>query len=337
VSATYRIITEKDYSEQFDETHAFALDILVGLSEQRKCIPSKYMYDDRGSSLFKEIMQLDEYYLTQSETEILTKNSDRIGRWTGESKFNLVELGAGDGVKTMILIDHFLGKGRSFDFVPIDISEGAMKDIVTRTNEQFPELEVEGLVSDYFNGLKWLNNRNDSINFVLFLGSSIGNFTHAEARLFLRNMWSCLDHGDVLLLGFDLKKDIELLLSAYNDCKGVTARFNLNVLKRINRELGGQFDINKFRHFGTYDVFSGAMESYLVSLEQQQVFIEKVGLPFEFAPWEPIHMEYSYKYLMSDIEELATETGFIIEDNVFDTRAYFVDSIWRVEKPDNSG
>ena len=337
MSATYRIITERDYSRQFDDTHAFALDILVGLSEQRKRIPSKYMYDDRGSSLFKEIMQLDNYYLVNSEKEILTRHTERISRWTGENKFNLVELGAGDGVKTMILIDHFLKQGRTFDYVPIDISEGAMKDIVERSNEQFPDLKVGGLVTDYFNGLKWLNNRNDSLNFVLFLGSSIGNFTHAEARFFLRNMWSCLDHGDVLLLGFDLKKDIELLLNAYNDRGGVTAEFNLNVLKRINRELGGQFDIDNFRHFGTYDVFSGAMESYLVSLERQHVYIEKVGLPFEFAPWEPIHMEYSYKYLMSDIEELATETGFVIEDNMFDSKRFFVDSIWRVEKPGNSG
>jgi uncharacterized SAM-dependent methyltransferase len=192
---------------------------------------------------------------------------------------------------------------------------------------------VNGLVTDYFNGLKWLNNRHRRKNLVLFLGSSIGNFTHAEACVFMRNVWNCLNHDDVVLIGFDLKKDIELLLRAYNDSQGITREFNLNVLHRINRELGGTFDVSKFRHFGTYDVFSGGMESYLVSLERQSVFIEKISRAFSFEPWEPIHTEYSYKYLVPDIEQLAGETGFEIYEHLFDRRRYFTDSIWRVLKP----
>ena len=135
------------------------------------------------------------------------------------------------------------------------------------------------------------------------------------------------------MIGFDLKKDIETLLWAYNDSSGVTAEFNLNLLKRINRELGGTFDVKKFRHYGTYNVFSGAMESYLVSLERQEVFIGMIGRAFEFNEWEPIHTEYSYKYLISDIMKLAEETGFTVERMLYDQEKYFTDSIWRVVKP----
>ena len=147
-------------------------------------------------------------------------------------------------------------------------------------------------------------------------------------------VWNALNPNDHVLLGFDLKKDIELLLCAYNDTSGVTRQFNLNVLDRINRELGGEFDLSKFRHFGTYDVFSGAMESYLVSKEKQTVFVKEISQFFSFEAWEPIHTEYSYKYLESDIQELAADTGFVIEKQLYDSKKYFVDSIWSVQKID---
>lgn len=333
MSATYRAIKEDDYAERFDDTHQFALDVLVGLSEQRKYLPSKYMYDDRGSELFSRIMDLDEYYPTDCEKEILNTGKEQIVEALGPEPFNLVELGAGDGKKTVILLEHLLKTGRDFSFVPIDISEGAMREIVQRVGEQFPDLRTDGLVSEYFVGLKWLNNINDRRNVVLFLGSSIGNFTHAQAQVFLRNAWTSLDPDDYMLIGFDLKKNLDLLIAAYNDSQGVTAEFNLNVLHRINRELGGRFDVNRFRHVGTYDVFSGAMESYLVSLESQEVMIGKVGRSFRFQPWEPIHMEYSYKYLVDDIESLAAKTGFRVVNHFFDSRRFFTLSLWRVEKP----
>ena len=139
-------------------------------------------------------------------------------------------------------------------------------------------------------------------------------------------------HDDLVLIGFDMKKDIDVLLSAYNDREGVTAEFNLNLLSRINRELGGDFDVAKFRHFGTYDVFLGAMKSYLVSLESQTVRIEKLACEFEFKAWEPIHTEYSYKYLPEDIEELARETGYEVQREFADGRNWFVDAVWRVQK-----
>jgi len=330
--AEYKILREKDYADSFGDTDAFALDVLVGLSETRKRIPSKYHYDETGSNLFREITFLPEYYLTDCEIDILANQTEKIIEIVKDEPFNLIELGAGFGRKTKILLEHFINANLDFQYVPIDISEAAMKGLVESMNESFPSLEVNGLVSDYFIGMKWLNERFGRRNLVTFLGSSIGNFTYADARFFLRNAWNCLNNNDIFLIGFDLKKDIELLLSAYNDPKGVTSRFNLNVLSRINNELGGQFDKSRFRHFGTYDVISGAMESYLVSLENQEVPINLIGRSFHFDEWEPIHTEYSYKYLLSDIHKLATDTGFSETINLFDSKKYFCDAIWLVNK-----
>ncbi len=330
--ANYKILQEKDYAESFGPTHAFALDILVGLSDKPKRIPSKYLYDENGSELFSEITFVPEYYLTDCEIDILSNQADKIIDTVKDEPFNLIELGAGFGRKTKILLEKFSEAKLDFQYVPIDISESAMIGLRDSMNESFPDIEVNGLVSDYFVGMKWFNERFTSRNLVTFLGSSIGNFNFAEARFFLRNVWTCLNRNDLFLIGFDLKKDIELLLSAYNDPQGITSRFNLNVLDRINKELGGQFDKSRFRHFGTYDVFSGAMESYLVSLESQEVPINQIGRSFHFDEWEPIHTEYSYKYLLSDIRELASDTGFSEVVNLFDSKKYFCDSIWRVNK-----
>ncbi|MCZ6776652.1 MAG: L-histidine N(alpha)-methyltransferase [Ignavibacteria bacterium] len=333
--STYKILYDKDYADSFKEADAFALDVLVGLSTPRKKIPSKYFYDEKGSRLFRQITEQPEYYLTNCELEIIDHHKEATARYVDYGPFNLVELGAGFSKKTIALLEYFAESKLDFQYVPIDISEPAMRSLVQSLDSRFPAMEVNGLVTDYFNGLKWLNNRYKRRNLVLFLGSTIGNFTHAEGCVFLRNVWNCLNHDDVVLLGFDLKKDIELLLRAYNDARGVTREFNLNLLHRINRELGGQFDVTKFRHFGTYNVFSGGIESYLVSLEKQSVFIEMIGRSFSFEAWEPIHMEYSYKYLISDIEQLAGETGFEIYEHLYDSRRFFMDSIWRVYKPES--
>jgi dimethylhistidine N-methyltransferase len=331
---SYKILQPHDLEHSFTENDNFALDVLVGLSAPRKSIPAKYLYDNKGSELFNRITELPEYYPTRCELEIIHQNSRNIARYVDyDQPFNLVELGAGFSKKTLTFLRAFTQMNLDFQYVPIDISEGAMKGLIESLSRHIPELEANGLVTDYFNGLKWLNRRSQRKNLVLFMGSSIGNFPHAENTLLLRNLWNCLNHDDVILIGFDLKKDIDMLIRAYNDSHGVTRDFNLNMLERINRELGGNFDVTKFRHFGTYDVFSGAMESYLVSLEKQSVFIEKIGRWFSFEAWEPIHTEYSYKYLIHDIEQLAEETGFEIYEHLFDSQRYFTDSIWRVYKP----
>ncbi|GAB4327420.1 MAG: L-histidine N(alpha)-methyltransferase [Candidatus Zixiibacteriota bacterium] len=331
--STYKIIESADYADSFSERHAFAVDVLVGLCEPRKSLPSKYLYDERGSELFTQITKLPEYYVTGCEFDIFHNQTADIFEPIKGEPFNLVELGAGDGQKTVVLLEYLLSHDFEFRYVPIDISEAYMKNLVERLAKQFPSLDVYGLVSEYYNGLKWLNNRHSCRNYVMFLGSSLGNFTPAESRVFLRNVWSALNHNDLMLTGFDLKKDIELLLAAYNDSQGITSEFNLNILDRINRELGGHFNRENFRHFGTYDVFSGAMESYLVSLVRQSVLIEEIGRSFEFEPWEPIHTEYSYKYLTTDIERVAAETGFVLDVMLYDSKKFFADAIMRVHKP----
>ncbi len=334
---TIKVVSAADFARNFGAREAFALDILVGLSEQRKRIPSQYMYDAEGSHLFDQITQLDEYYPTKCELDILTRHADRFAELADNRPFNLVEFGAGSALKASFLIDAFIKHKLDFQYVPIDISQSALEKLSEDMISRFPDLELMALISEYFTGIKWLNNRYRRKNIAIFLGSSIGNFSHAEARVFLRSMWNCLNNGDNLIIGFDLKKDIELLIKAYNDSQGITAEFNYNVLRRINRELGGEFDIGTFRHIGTYDVFSGAMESYLVSLKAQEVFIDAIGRSFTFGPWEPIHIEYSYKYLESDIETLAAETGFEVIEHIYDSNRWFIDSFWRVKKSDSNG
>lgn len=328
--AKYEIVEDAASTPTFKET--LALDVLIGLTEIPKRIPSKHFYDEEGSRLFQAIMDLPEYYLTRAEFEILREYRHQITDTLDGQSFNLVELGPGDATKTRILLRHFLDAGLSFQYVPIDISESAIHELIDSLNSEFPRLKIHGFVSDYINALGKLKGMNSERNMVLFLGSNIGNMRRSGARVFLRSLWNALQPDDLLLIGFDLKKDIDLLLRAYNDSQGITSRFNLNLLKRINRELGANFDLDRFRHFATYNVSSGAMESYLVSLEKQAVFVREIGQSFPFEPWEPIHTEYSYKYLESDIRNIAEVTGFVAEMQMYDSRNYFTDCIWRVQK-----
>lgn len=311
----------------------FAFDVLVGLSESPKHIPSKYLYDDQGSDYFQQIMRLDAYYATRCEYEIFETHAEKILEPILNRPTNIVDLGAGDGAKTSFLLRYLQQRKADVRYVPVDISEGAMQTLVQNITKDIPGLEIRGLVATYDDALNWLaQEETDRCNFTLFLGSNVGNFPRAYGRAFLRRVWSTLKAEDYLLVGFDLKKDIELLLRAYNDEKGITSAFNLNLLTRMNRELGAEFDVSQFRHFGTYNVFTGAMESYLVSLAEQRVWIGKLHQEFEFKPWEPVQTEYSYKYLDSDIECLAEDTGFSVDARFYDSRQYFTSCRWKVEK-----
>ncbi|RMF55561.1 MAG: L-histidine N(alpha)-methyltransferase [Calditrichaeota bacterium] len=332
MGCTYKILRGEDLETVVPSNQKFALDVLIGLSEKPKQLSSMYFYDDTGSRLFQKIMALPEYYLTSCEMEIIKTQTEQFSNLVGDGTFHLIELGAGDGSKTSVLIDHFLQKKLEFDYIPIDISEAAMKTLLRSMGKKFETLSANGLVAEYFDGLKWISQSKHKRNMVLMLGSNLGNFNKARARVFLRSLWNSLNNGDYVVIGFDLKKDIEIMLRAYNDSQGVTEKFNLNLLRRINTELGGQFDLNKFRFYANYNVFSGAIESFLVSLEPQRIYIAQLGDYFEFDAWEPIHTEYSYKFLESDISLLAEQTGYRIVHQLYDSKRYFVDSIWRVEK-----
>jgi dimethylhistidine N-methyltransferase len=340
MSSAYRVLTATELEGLTDPSDEFAFDVLTGLAESPKRLPSRYFYDDRGSEIFQQIMGLKEYYLTGCEEEILNRHGEAILAATGAGPLSVVDMGAGDGKKTLLLLDRLAAAGRPCHYMPIDISEGAMGGLTQLVEGRYRDIGVEGVVSEYFKGLQWLGlqarsrgtESADATRLVLFLGSNIGNLDRPRARTFLRRLWTGLASGDHVLIGFDLKKDIELLLDAYNDSSGVTASFNLNLMSRINSELGGQFEVDRFRHFSTYNVFSGAMESYLVSLDRQEVRIDRLQSSFSFRAWEPIHTEYSYKYLLADIERLASESGFEVVEHFGDERGFFVDSLWRVEK-----
>ena len=334
MSAGYQVLGPQAVHDLHDPTRDFAYDVLVGLSERPKRLSSKYFYDDTGSHYFQKIMDFPEYYPTDCEAEILRSHAEALtAQVAGGGPFNVVDLGAGDGKKTLILLEHLRQAGADFVYVPIDISEGAMRELVASVRAKMPGIRVNGLVCEYADGVRYLGQeQNERANLVLFLGSNIGNFNAVQARAFLRRLWSSLSDGDFAVVGFDLKKDIEVLLAAYNDKDGVTAAFNLNLLRRMNSELGADFDLNGFRHYGTYNVFSGAMESYLVSLEPQVVRVDALEQSFAFDAWEPVHTEYSYKYLRSDVEALARDTGFECVGRFEDARGWFADALWRVVK-----
>ncbi|MEM6960426.1 MAG: L-histidine N(alpha)-methyltransferase [Myxococcota bacterium] len=329
----YRVLNSAELLGLHRGKREFAHEILTGLAGVPKRLASKYFYDDTGSRLFRQIMTLPEYYLTRCEREILCEHgADILGHLRGRS-VNLVDLGAGDGTKTLLIADRASEADVDLRYVPIDISKGAMEGLIERVEQTRPGLRCCGLVSEYIDGVHWLGAQQDSrAHLVLLLGSNIGNFDRAQSRDFLRRLWSAMRDQDYLLIGFDLKKDIDLMQRAYNDDQGITRAFNLNLLERINRELGGHFDPEKFQHFAPYNIHAGAMESYLVSVEAQEVFVEALEQKFEFAPWEPIQTECSYKFLMSDVESLARETGFSIVSNYYDRKGWFVNSLWRVVK-----
>ena len=332
-NSTFRILEKADFTRGEGVADQFARDIFIGLLKTPKELSSKYFYDEIGSKIYEEIMELPEYYLVESECEILETYSKEIGKFFQGESFNLIELGAGNGEKTTVLLKDFLKLGLNFSFIPVDISYGAMEDLINKLNKELPDLRTEGLVAEYFDALKWIaKNQKQKKNIVLFLGSNIGNFKYSEAKEFLFSLWRSLNPDDLVLIGFDLRKDIEIMSKAYNDSKGVTKRFNMNLLERINRELGGEFDLSKFRHYEPYNVYSGAMESYIFSLEEQDVFIKKLAKTFHFGKFEPIFVEQSYKYLNEDIERLAKITGYKILANYYDSKKYFVDSLWQVEK-----
>lgn len=307
----------------------FADEVASGLSRSPKQLPCKYLYDAEGSRLFREIMDLEEYYPTRCETEILDRHKGDICQIIGSSDFNVVELGAGDGAKTKILLKHFIDLGLRFRYVPIDISASAVEGLTRDLEKEFGGLAVRGMATDYFEGLAWLSRTNHRTSLVLFLGSNIGNFTPGESFAFLTSLRKSLNAGDYVLVGFDLKKDLNTLLRAYNDPKGVTARFNVNILHRINDELGGNFVPSRFEYYSTYDPRSGAIESFLISTKEQTVFIDLCGRAFSFARWEPIHTESSYKFLKRDFTRLARESGFRPVASFCDSRRYFADTLWQ--------
>jgi L-histidine Nalpha-methyltransferase len=310
---------------------AFGTDVLNGLSTKPKSISAKYFYDDIGSELFQKISQHPDYYLTKTEYAILENISTIIPDILNESEIDIIELGVGDGHKSKLIIDGFLNKGRKVNFYPIDISEKAMHLLGENVNVT-ASLDIHGVVADYFLGLNHIHKISNKKKLVLFLGSNIGNFTREQSAGFLKRLWSSLDHGDHVLIGFDLIKEPDRLNQAYNDKDGLTRAFNLNLLNRINAELGGNFNLAQFQHYGFYNPTLACMESYLISLADQDVSINITDQTFHFEQFEALHLEYSYKFSKEHIEHLARGMGFEIKKHFSDEKNYFIDSLWQVGK-----
>lgn len=312
------------------ELSQFAADVLTGLSASPKYLSSKYFYDDEGSRLFQEIMSLPEYYLTGCEKEIFETQADAIFRSfiNGGSGFDLIELGAGDGTKTEVLVRHFLEHEAEVTYSPIDISQAALDDLTRKFRKEFPDLEMAPRQGDYFEILRSLKNCGARRKVLLFLGSNIGNYTRAQSVDFFASLRSVMNDSDLLFIGFDLQKDPHVIAAAYDDAQGVTARFNLNLLTRINRELAANFDLQKFVHYANYRPNEGSARSFLISREKQVVHIEALDRDFHFDQWEPVFMEISQKYSPRMIGELAVESGFAIKQNFVDSRGYYCDSLW---------
>ncbi len=308
---------------------AFAQDVLKGLSSTPKKLSSRFFYDARGDELFQQIMRMPEYYLTDCEFEILESSKESILETFHGEPFDIVELGAGDGYKTKVLLKYLVEKKAAFQYLPVDISQNILDELETDLKKDLPGLDMESLQGDYFEVLKELSVRHHVRKLVLYLGSTIGNLGPEREQKFLRKVHDHMNPGDLLLIGFDLKKNPEVILAAYNDPAGITSAFNLNLLTRINRELDADFDVEKgFKHWETYNPVTGATKSYLVSQKEQEVYVGALDKTFSFLAWEAIDVELSQKFHIQQIEKLAEDTGFRVETHYFDSRKYFVDSLW---------
>jgi len=283
-------------------------DVLAGLALPKKSIPPKYFYDEQGSRLFEAICELPEYYLTRTETAILRGNIAEIAQFIGPEA-QLIEFGCGVQAKTRILIQAL----QTQLYVPIDIAIDTLRASSNELARRFPFLNIVGICADHTRPLALPEFVGVPIRkkAVFFPGSTIGNFTPGEALAFLRQARKMAGAGGVLLVGVDLKKDKATLDAAYADAKGVTAQFNMNLLRRINRELAADFQVNRFRHKAFYDPILGRVEMHLESLYSQLVHV--AGRRFDFAPGETIHTEISCKYSITEFQELGKRAGFTPE------------------------
>ncbi len=320
---------KQEYTER-KSINNFRKDVLDGLLLPQKKLSSKYFYDKDGDRLFQQIMAMPEYYLTNCELDIFKNKTAELAKSiiADKTPFDLIELGAGDATKSTFLLSYLYKNKIDFSYIPIDISKYILNGLSEKLDIEFPALEVMSLTGEYFDMLDQATLISKRRKVILFLGSNIGNMDIKDANHFCRGINEKLNDGDIFIAGFDLKKNPHTILAAYNDAKGITAAFNLNLLKRINRELDSNFDISRFQHYQTYDPVSGACRSYLVSVCEQNVRIANTVINFKKD--ELIDMEISQKFSEDDIKHLAKNSGFHIVHEIRDSRNWFVDSIWEV-------
>jgi len=309
--------------------NTFLNDVIFGLTATPKHLDSKYFYDAAGDKLFQDIMNAPEYYPTNCEMEIFSKQTEELAALLSgknNDEFDLIELGVGDASKSTHLLKHLLKQNIAFNYLPIDISGNIIQYLKATLPVSLPGIKINGLQGDYFDMLKKASSVSNNRKVVLFLGSNIGNMSLEDAEGFCHKLRSHLQPGDMALIGFDLKKNPKTILAAYNDSEGITKNFNLNLLLRINNELGADFNIDTFDHYPTYDPETGACKSYIISLSKQKVTI--AGKTITFDQDEYVYTEVSQKFTTAQTSEMALKTGFKTVHNFYDTKKWFLDTIW---------
>jgi L-histidine Nalpha-methyltransferase len=302
-----------------------ARDIVEGLSEEtnKKWIKPRYLYDEVGSSLFERICEQPEYYPFRTETGILKRYGQSIFKFI-DGDVTIIELGSGNSAKTRILLSFLLEKQEHVFYIPIDVSQEILLKTTHDLNREFTRLNTFGIAADYSEGIREACKISDKSatmpqrKLVLFLGSTIGNFEYKEAIEFLVTLRANMQVGDFLLIGFDLQKDVKLLENAYNDRRGYTAAFNLNLLSRINRELGGEFSQTNFRHLAFYNSEHHRVEMNLISKKTHEVYVNRLGKSFSFFENERIHTENSYKFTLEKMKDIVHHSGFRIAEYCLD-------------------
>lgn len=309
-------------SDRQEELASFADEVRRGLAEPPRSIPYRFLYDEAGSELFEEICEAPEYYLTRTESELLAKRADEIaGTFAGP--ITLAELGSGSSAKTRLLIEGFLHCHGRLRYLPVDISPSMLEQSALQLLERYEGLEVRAIASEYQEGLDHVRADGARAKLIVWLGSSIGNLDRAAAGAFLARVRAAMSPPDRLLVGIDLRKDAATLEAAYDDAAGVTARFSLNLLRRINRELGGGFDLDGFRHEARYLEDEGRVRIQLTSRRAQRVRIADLGIEIAFDAGEGIHIEDAYKYSEQEIAELAEGAGLRLARRWLDPEGLF--------------
>jgi L-histidine N-alpha-methyltransferase len=302
---------------------SFADEVRRGLTSDAKNLPCRFLYDRHGSQLFEQICELPEYYPTRAERSILEKRSDEVAEHFNVPP-SLVELGSGSAAKTRLVIESLLSHHDKLTFVPIDISSTMLEASAEALLADYPGLDIQAVAGEYEAGLRWLRRGIPSPRLILWLGSSVGNLDRDSAARFLASVAHSLDPQDRLLLGIDLRKSAHVLENAYDDDSGVTARFNLNLLTRINRELGADFPVKNFTHRANYLEEAGRVEMHLVSERACRVQIPGCGgLVVEFEAGESIHTENSHKYSASEIDVLVSLAGLATQARWLDVDELF--------------
>jgi L-histidine Nalpha-methyltransferase len=309
----------------------FAEDVRRGLSSNPKQLFPKYLYDSLGSRLFDAICHVDEYYPTRAENEILTRHADEMVAGLPDCR-TLIELGSGSADKTRRIIEALLRQQSELLFIPVDISASALEKSSRALLAAYPMLRIEAYAADYLEGLAAMQPLPSGSALTLFLGSNIGNFEKDEALSFLQAIRRTMRPGDALLLGADLKKDRATLEAAYNDALGVTRAFIVNELARINRELGGNFDLWAFGLRSVYNDEDGSVEVYLESLRSQSVTISSLGMSVEFAAGEWMHMEHSYKFDVDGLARMGSQSGFWLEKSWLDSQGLFSSNLFQARE-----